>query len=96
MRIDAEMTVEAAVLGGEHRVDEIRRQHVEPHMAAAQAPLGEHGAVGGEHGDVWRPVVERGEDRVGQARDEIGDSGAEHDASAERREQRSSGRAVSK
>ena len=70
-RIDAEMIVEAAVLGGDHRLRQIRRQPVEPHIAAPQAPLGEHGAVGGEHGEVGRPVVEGEQDRVGEAGDEI-------------------------
>ena len=60
-RVDAEMRVEAAVLGGEHRLHQVRRQHFEPHMAPAQAPLGEHGAVLGQHGDIGRPVVERGD-----------------------------------
>ncbi len=48
-------------------------------MAAPQAPLGEHGAVGGEHGDVGRPVVERGEQRVRHPGDEIDHRAAEHD-----------------
>ena len=86
-RIDAEMRVEAAVLGREHGLDEIRRQHVEPHMAAAQASLGEHGAVLGEDGHVGRPVVERGDDGIGNAGDEIDDRRAQHDAAPDRRQQ---------
>ncbi len=70
-RVDAEMAVEAAVLGGDHRLRQIRRQPVEADMAAPQAPLGEHGAVGGEDGEVRRPVVEGKQDRVGEAGDEI-------------------------
>ena len=66
-RIDAEMRVEAAVLGRDHGLHQIGRQHVEPDMTAAQAPLGEHGAVLGEDGDVGRPVVQRGDDRVWNA-----------------------------
>ena len=42
-------------------------------MAAAQPPFGEDGAVLGEDGDVGRPVVERGNDGVGDAGDEIND-----------------------
>ena len=73
------MVIEAAVLGGDHGLRQIRGQHVEAHMAAAQAPLGEHGAVGGEDGDIGRPVVEGGDDGVGHARDEIDDRRAQQD-----------------
>ena len=78
-RVDAEMVVEAAVLGGDHRLRQIRRQPVEADIAAPQAPLGEHGAVGGEDGEVWRPVVEGKQDRVGEAGDEIEEAAAEHE-----------------
>ena len=56
--IDAEMVVEAAVFGGDHSSREIGRELVEPHTATAQAALGEHGAFGGEDGEIGRPVVE--------------------------------------
>ena len=71
------MMIEAAVLGGDHGLDQIRRQLVEPDMAAPQTSLREHRAVGGEDGQVRRPIVERGDHWVGQARDENCDGGAE-------------------
>ena len=93
-RVDAEMVVEAAVLGRDHRLGEVRRQHVEADMAAAQAPLGEHGAVLGEDGDVGRAIVERGDDGVGHARDEIDDREPDHDRAPDRREQGEADRLV--
>ncbi len=87
-RIDAEMLVEAAVLGGEHGLGEVRRQMLEPHMAAAQAPLGEHGAVGGENGEVGRPVVERHQHGIGQLGDEIGADRADDERGPHRHEQK--------
>src|SRR4029079_7565734 len=87
-RGDAEMPVEAAVLGGEHGLGDIGRQRIEPHMAAAQAALGKHGAVLGKDGYVGRPIVERGDDRIGNAGDEIDDRRAEHDAAPDRRQER--------
>ena len=73
------MVVEAAVLGRRDRLDEVFRQRLDPHMAAPQAPLGEHGAVRGEDGDVGRPVVEGGEHGVRDPRDEVDHGAAEHD-----------------
>ena len=70
-RIDAEMIVEAPVFGGDHRTWQIGRQPVQPHIATPKPTLGEHGAVGGKHGEVRRPVVEGEQDRVWQAGDEI-------------------------
>ena len=75
--IDAEMVVEAPVLGGDHGLRQIRRQPVEPHIAAPQPALGEHGAVAGKDGEVWRAVVEGKQHRVRQPRDENHDRGAE-------------------
>src|SRR6476646_10935709 len=73
------MVVEAAVLGGDHRLRQIGRQPVEPDIAAAKPALGKHGAVGGEDGEVRRAVVEGEEGWVRQARHEVEEASAEHE-----------------
>src|SRR3954453_9735368 len=86
-RIDAEMLVEAAVFGRDHSARKINWEPVEPHIAAAQAPLGEHGAVARKDGEVGRAVVKGQQRRVGQAIEQDENDRGEHEGADPTREQ---------
>ncbi len=63
-RVEADVLVEAPVLGGEHRVRHALWQEVERHVVPRRAALGEHAAVAREDAD-HRPAAGRRPHRQG-------------------------------
>ena len=56
-RVDPEMAVKAAVLGGEHRLRQIGRHFLQGQRPAEQIPVScEEAAVGGEDRDARAPL----------------------------------------
>ncbi len=59
-RVDAEMRIEAPVLDGDERLGQVGRQLAQAHRrAAGVAAIGDQRAVGGENGDIGRPLRHR-------------------------------------
>ena len=88
-RIDAEMAVEAAVLGRDHRLRQIGRHLLQAQRLAEQVAEGrDQAAVGGEDRDARPPLGDGQLAGVGQGQREI----AEHAAAEDRRPQRQQNR----
>jgi hypothetical protein len=79
-RVEAEMGVEAAVLGGDDGLREVVGQIGQTdRLAAGVAAIGDQLAVGGDDADVRRPVGNRPRGDARKLGAEIGDDAAEGD-----------------
>ena len=88
--VDAPMLVEAAVLGGDHRVEQMLRDRVDRRVGLASAALGEHGTVAGQDAHDGRALFLAQRLRVGNGGrvvdERAGDADERRDAQIDRRQ----------
>jgi len=70
---------EAAILGGDHRIDQMLRQQVDRHVRLGAAPLAQQRAIARQHFDARRGRAAQ-RHRVGNLRGEIYERDRERDS----------------